>query len=128
MVWYLDTSAFLKLVVAEEASTAMRRWFARAGPCWSSYLLRTEALRSATRLGIEHQAVADALDAVSLVLPAASTFLAAANLGPPALRSLDALHLATALELADDLQGLVSYDARMVEGADTCAIPVVTPR
>lgn len=105
----------------------MRAWFAGHGPSWSSQLLLAEALRAATRLGIDPQGVAEALDAVSLVLPAASTFLAAARLEAPGLRSLDAVHLATALELGDDLEGVVAYDARMIEGARAASLVVVTP-
>ncbi|MGH8920250.1 MAG: type II toxin-antitoxin system VapC family toxin [Acidimicrobiales bacterium] len=127
MVWYLDTSAFLKLVAAEEESGAMRAWLAGHRPCWSSQLLRTEALRAAMRLGIDRETVAQALDSIALILPAGPTFLAAAGLGPPTLRTLDALHLATALELGDDLEGLVTYDARMAEGASAASIPVVSP-
>jgi predicted nucleic acid-binding protein len=117
VVWYLDTSAFLKLVVAEEESSSIRAWMARSGPCWSSQLLRTEALRAGHRLGIAEEVVAEAL----------STFLAAGRLRPSSLRSLDALHLATALELGDDLQGVVTYDARMIEGAEAASIAVITP-
>jgi predicted nucleic acid-binding protein len=123
VVWYLDTSAFLKLVVSEEESSSMRAWMAGSGPCWSSLLLRTEALRAGQRLGI----VAEALDVVSLVAPGSSTFLAAGRLRPTTLRSLDALHLATAFELGGDLQGVVTYDARMIEGADAASIAVITP-
>ena len=127
MVWYIDTSAFLKLVVAEQESSAMRMWMAGSGPCWSSQLLRTEALRAGNRLGIEEEVVAETLDVVSLVAPGSSTFLAAGRLRPASLRSLDALHLATALELGNDLQGLATYDARMIEGAEVASIAVVTP-
>jgi len=127
VVWYLDTSAFLKLVVAEEESAAMRAWMAGSGQCWSSQLLCTEALRAAGRLGVVEQAVMQALDAVSLFAPGPSTFLAAGGLKPMALRSLDALHLAAALELGNDLQGLVTYDVRMIEGAQAASVAVVTP-
>lgn len=126
MVWYLDTSAFLKLVVAEKETTAMRAWMAGNGPCWSSQLLRTEALRAASRLGLDEQIATEALDAVSLVVPGPSTFLAAGRMKPSTLRSLDALHLATALELGDDLQGLVTYDTRMIAGAELASIAVIT--
>jgi uncharacterized protein len=127
VVWYLDTSAFLKLVVAEGESAAMRSWMARSGPCWSSQLLRTEALRAADRLGIDEGAVTDRLDTVSLVVPSPATFLTAGRLKPSTLRSLDALHLATALELGDDLQGLVTYDGKMAAGAQALAVTVVAP-
>ncbi|HVA22735.1 MAG TPA: PIN domain-containing protein [Candidatus Micrarchaeia archaeon] len=127
MVWYVDTSAFLKLVVAEVESTAMRQWVARHQPCWSSHLLATEAVRAATRLGIDDEIVARALDTISLVLPAASTFHSAASLEPTGLRSLDALHLAAALELGADLEGVVTYDDRLIAGARAASITVVSP-
>jgi uncharacterized protein len=127
VVWYLDTSAFLKLVVSEKESAALQAWMATSGPCWSSQLLRTEALRAADRLGVDEQVVTDALDVVSLVMPGPSTFLAAGRLKPSTLRTLDALHLATALELGDDLQGLVTYDARMIEGARVASVDIVIP-
>lgn len=125
MIWYLDTSAFLKLVVAEEHSDAMRAWFAEHQPAWSSQLLRTEALRAATRLGVDHEVVDEAPETVSLVLPGASTFQIAGGLGPMTLRSLDALHLGTALEVRGDLDGLVTYDDRMAEGASSDSLSVV---
>lgn len=127
MVWYLDTSAFLKLVVAEPQSAAVRAWVGDHRPIWSSHLLRTEALRAANRLGIDQQVVDEALETVSLILPAVSTFLTAGTLDPPELRSLDALHLAAALELGADLEGLVTYDVRLTRAASARSITVVAP-
>ncbi|MGH9082405.1 MAG: type II toxin-antitoxin system VapC family toxin [Acidimicrobiales bacterium] len=127
MVWYLDTSAFLKLVVVEEETAAMRRWFASHLPVWSSQLLQTEARRAGTRLGLAPTVVDEALDAVSLVLPTAGTFFLAGRLAPPELRSLDALHLAAAVELGDDLDGMVAYDDRLAAAARTRSITVVAP-
>lgn len=127
MVWYLDTSAFIKLFVAEDESAAMRAWFLGNGPCWSSYLLRTESLRTALRLGVDEAMVAETLDTVSLILPGPSTFLTAGRLQPRSLPSLDALHLATALELGADLQAVVTYDDRMIAGASAESVAVVSP-
>ena len=127
MVFYLDTSALLKLVVSEPESKAMRGWMASSGPYWSSQLLRSEAMRAARRLGVDTAMVNRALDVVSLVTPAPSTFLLAGSLEPAQLRTLDALHLAAALELGDDLDALVTYDTRMIEGARAAGIAVVTP-
>jgi hypothetical protein len=56
-----------------------------------------------------------------------STFLVAGCLDLPELRSLDALHLAAALELGDDLEGVVTYDGRMIAGAKAVPITVVSP-
>jgi len=127
VAWYLDTSAFLKLVVAERESDSVRSWLVDHGPAWSSQLIRTEALRAAARLGVDEEAVENALDTVTLVLPATSTFRSAGVLPPTTLRSLDALHLAAALELGDDLDGLVTYDERMIAAATEAAITVVSP-
>ncbi|HLI57086.1 MAG TPA: type II toxin-antitoxin system VapC family toxin [Actinomycetota bacterium] len=127
MAWYIDTSAFLKLLVAEEESAALRAWLTGHEPVWSSHLLRTEALRAAGRLGVDPEVVEQALATVFLVLPGSSTFATAGRLSPPGLRSLDALHLASALELGSDLQGLLTYDLRVSEGARELAIAVLAP-
>lgn len=128
MAYYLDTSAFLKLLVVEAESPAMRAWFTAGRSCWSSQLLVTEALPAGRRLGLDQAVVESTLDAVSLVLPAATTFHRAASLALTDLRSLDALHLATALELGTDLEAVVAYDARFLAGAGATGLPVLTPR
>ena len=128
MVWYLDTSAFLKLLTAESESMAMRAWFVSHDWIWSSQLLRTEALRAGVRLGIAGDIIEDALEAVSMVLPSATTFLVAGRFLPPTLRTLDALHLATAMEIGDDLEGMVAYDDRLIEAARSASIKVLRPR
>jgi uncharacterized protein len=127
VAWYLDTSAFLKLIVAEPETAAMRAWMAGGQPCWSSQLLRTEALRAANRLAIDQQVVTQALEVLSLITPASSTFLSAGRLRPLGLRSLDALHLAAAIELGQDLDGLVTYDTRLEDGAKVASIRVLRP-
>ena len=45
----------------------------------------------------------------------------------PMLRSLDAIHLATALQLGQDLEALVTYDSRLAAAAKRQQLPVVTP-
>ena len=128
MVWYLDTSAFLKLITAESESEALRSWYLAHDSIWSSQLLHTEALRAGVRLGIDNDVVEDALETVSMVLPSVTTFFAAGRLLPETLRSLDALHLATAIEIGDDLEGMVVYDDRLIEAARAASITVLSPR
>lgn len=123
---YLDTSAFLKLVVEEEHSPDLRPALSGHTP-WSSALLDVEAHRAGRRLGLDAREIADALDAVSLVSPSESTFAAARTLRPDTLRTLDALHLATALELGADLDAVVVYDRRLAHGCDEADVAVVTP-
>lgn len=127
--WYLDTSAAAKLVVEEEHSAALREWaLERADALLGSDLVRVELLRAARRLdpdlAPQAQAVLDALDLVALP---PDLFRAAALIEPPGLRTLDALHLACALDLGDDLEGLVTYDARMAVAARRLGLEVVSP-
>ena len=127
MVWYLDTSAFLKLIVDEVSSSAMRDWYSANTPVWSSQLLCTEAMRTAQRLRIDLRSVEEALDTVTLVLPSVATYASAGRMEPRGLRSLDALHLAAALELESDLEGMVVYDQRLADAARDTSIEVVAP-
>ncbi len=128
MVWYLDTSAFLKLLTTEDESAAMRTWFSSLDSVWFCQLLLTEALRVGSRLGTDAAVIEDALEAVSLVLPNVTTFFVAGQLSLASLRSLDALHLATAIEIGDDLEGMVSYDERLSEAAKAASLNVFVPR
>ena len=128
MVWYIDTSAFLKLLTMEDESETMREWFTAHDSVWSCQLLQTEARRAGARLGIDHMVIEDALDTVSLVMPSVATFFAAGQLAPSSLRSLDALHLAAAMEIGDDLEGIVAYDERLSDAARAASLKVFIPR
>jgi predicted nucleic acid-binding protein len=126
VVWYLDTSAFLKLIVDEVSSSAMRDWYSKTNnQVWSSQLLSTEALRAAQRLQIDLRLVEQALDTVTLVSPGVATYASAGRMEPHGLRSLDALHLAAALEIGSDLHGMVVYDQRLADAARDTSIEVV---
>ena len=106
----------------------MREWFLSHDSVWSSQLLCTEALRAGSRLGIGAELIEDALETVSLVMPSAATFFVAGQLPPPSLRTLDALHLATAMEIGDDLEGIVAYDERLADAARAATLEVIMPR
>jgi len=129
VVFYLDTSAAVKLVVEEPGSRAMSRWaVAHAAEVVSSDLLRTELLRATRRTAPEEMPRARAvLDSVTLLSLPAAVFEHAAELEPFVLRSLDALHLASALGLGDELDGLVTYDDRLAEAAALHGIAVHSP-
>lgn len=129
-MFYLDTSAAVKLVVAEPGTRALRRWLAgRDGQIASSDLLRTELLRTTRRAAPERMIQARAvIDSLLLVTLPAAVFERAAALEPDGLRSLDAIHLAAAIEFGDELDGLVTYDRRLAAGARSLGIDVVAPR
>lgn len=123
---YLDTSAFLKLLVTESHSRHLRR-AVTGRALWSSALLDVEAHRAARRLGLGSSHVAAALEAVALIMPSDTTFARARDVGPETLRTLDALHLATALELGADLDAVVTYDARLASGCEQAGLAVLAP-
>ena len=128
-MFYLDTSAAVKLVVVERGSKALRRWLAsRDGEIASSDLLRAELLRATRRTAPEQMVQARAvLDSLILVTLSTAVCERATMLEPYLVRSLDALHLAAALELGDELEGLVTYDRRLAEGAQALGIGVIAP-
>lgn len=73
---------------------------------------------------VQARAVLDSLTPLTLRV---ETFDAAGHLDPTVLRTLDALHLAAALELGDDLEGIVTYDDPPADAARAHGIPVVAP-
>ncbi len=126
-VWYLDTSAFLKLVRRERHTAALRRFLADRRVV-SSDLLRTEALRAARRQGTTSvERAGELLTRLTLIRCDIPLFEAAGTLEPPQLRSLDALHLAAAQELGHDLAGVVTYDQRLTEACHQRDVRAVGP-
>ncbi len=124
---YLDTSAFVKLVRSEPESPALRRELA-GRELLSSALLTVEGLRAARRYGEPAARRARAALATITLLPLDQPVLdAAAELDPASLRSLDALHLATAMSLGEDLERLYCYDARLGDAALALGIDVSQP-
>ncbi|NLG20831.1 MAG: type II toxin-antitoxin system VapC family toxin [Actinomycetales bacterium] len=126
---YLDSSALCKLVAQEPESPAIHSLVvSHDGDLVASDLARTEVLRMAGRLDPPRRAEARAvLDALVLVPLLTRITDAAGVIGPPELRSLDALHLATALELGDDLAGIVTYDQRQADAARQLGLTVISP-
>jgi uncharacterized protein len=129
MATYLDSSAIVKLAVREPESAALRRYLRRRQPLVASALVRTEVARALLPAGIDAvtrgRAVLQRLD---LVRVNDRLLNAAGVLEPAGLRSLDAIHLATAAELGRDLRALVTYDDRMAAAARQLGYPIVQPR
>lgn len=129
MALYLDSSAFVKTLVPEPESRALRLFLRLHGRRVSSALLRAEALRAVRHLGPDAVATArSGLRRVNLIAVTDALLEAAGTLEPRIIRTLDALHLATALSLGDDLEAVVTYDERMTEGARQLGLPVSAPR
>lgn len=129
MAHYLDTSALTKLVVAEAESKALRAWLTTDREPVACDLARTELIRAVRRSAPDRLLHArTVLDSLTLIDVTTSIFEQASRLDPPALRSLDAIHLAAALDLGDDLDSMVTYDDRLAEAANLNGIPVTAPK
>lgn len=126
---YLDTSAFVKLLVTEPESQALRarlqRWPDRA----SATLLRTETVRALRRSGNE-SLIGKArrlFGGVVLIRIDEPLLDRAGDLGPAELRSLAAVHLAAALSIGPELGVLLTYDVRLREAALAQGLAVESP-
>lgn len=127
---YIDTSALVKLLFEEPESPALTEWLTlrTAIPKVSSDLSTIELLRTCQR--IDESLVDDArrlLNGVDLVPIDHAIVEQAAILTPLELRSLDAIHLASAVSLIEDLTEFVAYDLRLCSAAAQAGLPVVSP-
>jgi predicted nucleic acid-binding protein len=131
-VAYFDSSAIVKLVITERETSALRAWMSDGGnrltPATSA-ITRVEVIRACAQSGLPDAVdrATDLLAEWSLISLTEATLALAARLTPPSLRSLDAIHLATALELEESLDAFVAYDDRLVEAARGAGLPVAVP-
>lgn len=108
----------------EDLLAELARWEGYA----SSALLGVEAVRACERYGEEYAADARSFLVDVSLLPLDDAVLAeAVSLAPATLRSLDALHLATALSIRNDVGVLITYDRRLAEAATACGFSVARP-
>lgn len=128
-VAYLDSSAFVKLVIAEQESMALRRSITRWPQHASSTLLRSETIRALRRSGNTGQvpAARRLMRAVSMIRIDEPLLDRAADLEPGELRTLDAIHLASALEIGPDLGVMIAYDIRLKAAAEAYGLAVESP-
>jgi uncharacterized protein len=125
---YLDSSALVKLIVAEPESHALRAWVSGQSRLVSCALVRTEVPRAVRQLGPAALARARiALANLDVIVIDDRLLESAALIEPAIVRSLGAIHLAAAQSLGADLDTLVSYDRRMLDGAAMLGIPTLQP-
>jgi predicted nucleic acid-binding protein len=125
---YVDTSAFVKLVLDEPESAAMEEFFRRT-PLTSSAVLVTELVRAVRRDFPERADHAIALlDHIDTMPVNPDVLMAAGFIGAPALRSLDAIHLVTALMVHPYVSPLITYDRRLAAAAKAVGLEVASPR
>ena len=128
-VWYLDASALVKLIVAEPESGALRRYLGERPRIISSRIAEVELRRAVAR-----QDEIDAGDRVSSLIATvellelnAEVARRAGELTSATLRSLDAIHLASALVIAPEVDAVVAYDTRLAAAARAAGLAVVAP-
>jgi predicted nucleic acid-binding protein len=124
---YIDSSAFVKLVIPEPESTVLRGWL--RGRLWtSSLLLRAEVLRALRPHGVAAVEVGRKMIGNGELIRLNPALMdMSASLGSPDLRTLDAIHLAAALLLGHDLAAVVTYDEHMADAARTLGMRTVSP-
>jgi uncharacterized protein len=127
--WYVDTSALVKLAVAEPETPALRVDLLVKPVLASSELLTVEVPRATRRHGHEAEHLGRvALSRLSYLVAMNPVVLErAATLDTPNLRSLDAIHLSTALGMEGELIGMITYDDRLAEAATAFGIHVASP-
>ncbi len=128
---YVDTSAVAKLFIAEQETPDLRQWLADLSKphLVSSALLAVELLRllrlvNPATITPAEQFLADDIDIVEITPPILGD---ATTVPPPRLRTLDAIHLATALDLGTSVNILLTYDKILIEAARTTGLTVVFP-
>lgn len=123
----LDTSGLTKLIISEPESPALVLAL-RGEILLASELVRTELRRAVARAAPELMSAVDALLAqLRLVRLDAQLLDAAGRLAPPRSRSLDAIHLQSALLLGDELDAFITYDARQADAARAAGLTVRSP-
>jgi predicted nucleic acid-binding protein len=126
---YLDSSALVKLVIAEAESPALRRYLDEEPQRASCGLARVEVLRAVRGHGAPALTRARRLlTRLHLVRVDDELLDAAAALDPRVLRSLDAIHLTAAQLFGGELTAIVTYDRRMATAAALVDLRVAAPR
>lgn len=126
---YLDSSALVKLVLAEAESAAPSEWVnARTDTVRaSSALVRVEVVRAINSRDCAQVSRARRLINATALVPITNDLLDEAGTLEYGLRSLDAVHLASALRLRGDLEAFVAYDQRLLEAVEEAGLRVASP-
>jgi predicted nucleic acid-binding protein len=127
---YLDASALVKLVVREAESAALSSELVDWPAQVSSIVSEVEVPRVARRASLAAEVIARAdrvVRQLGTVLLTEEVAREAARIAPLGLRSLGAIHLASALSLGADLGAFVSYDRRLAEAAESAGLKTLAP-
>lgn len=124
---YLDSSAIVKLVVREPETAELVKAIHADPDVVSSHIAWTEVVIATRRAGRSTARAERILDGIALVPVDDAILRGAATLGPNDLRTLDAIHLATAVSLRPDVGTIVTYDVRQARAASALGLEVWAP-
>jgi predicted nucleic acid-binding protein len=124
---YVDASAITKLVVDEPGSAAMRRWYIESERVITSRVGVIETLRAVRRVPHDADHLDKVLRSFEVLELDGSIARAAALVQPTELKSLDSIHLASALALVPEIEAFVTYDARLAAAARSAGLAVILP-
>ncbi len=127
MLAYADSSALVKLVVEEPESRALHRWYVEAERIVTSRIGVIETHRAVARSPHDPDHRDHVLEDLEVIELDASTGRAARAIEPAGIRTLDAIHLATAMTLLPQLDAFVTYDDRLADAARALGLPVIRP-
>ena len=127
MSWYLDSSAILKLIFHEPESDFLFDELSERRV--TSHLSRIEVTRVVQRVSPQKLSIAKLELGKYLFIPISEPVIRIAETftESPTLRSLDAIHVASALLVQSSIQGLISYDQQMLTNARALGLKVLSP-
>jgi uncharacterized protein len=125
---YIDTSALLRMVFPDDTTPALESFINGDADLISSVLVRVDARRGTARRAPQRLPRVDLLlDRVNVIGIDDAVIESAGRLPDPLLRSLDAIHLATALLIRDDIDAVLTYDNRLADAAAAHGLVVLSP-
>lgn len=124
---YIDASALVKLVLAEPESLEMARWYVESERVATSRIGIIETRRAVARRPHDPVHLDRVLSGIEVISVTTRLGERAASIAPANVRTLDAIHLATALGIGTNLTSFVTYDDRMAAAARDLGLPVVSP-
>lgn len=124
---YVDASAIVKLVVLEEGSDAMLRWYVESDRIATSRIGIIETTRVVRRRAHDAGHLRRVLGSIEVIECDAMVGDRAGGIEPTTVRTLDTIHVASALALGAELDAFVTYDERLADAARAAGLPTVAP-
>lgn len=127
MAVYVDSSAVVKLIREEPETAALLEYLRGRPDQVSSVIAAIELARAVARAGEGADRLGDVFDRLILVDLDEGIVRRASTMEPSTLRTLDSIHLATAIEIGREIEAILTYDDRMADAARSIGLEVASP-